>query len=226
MILKHKIIVVLDLDDTLYNEIDFLKSAYKEISDIIAKHSEITSESIFNQMMTFYNDKKNTFEEIITSTQVKNITVSDLLTIYRNHSPYIVLSKENKETLTYLKANMFKIGLITDGRSTQQRNKIKALGLEHFFDDIIISEEFGSEKPNTNNFKYFNDKYGEATYLYIGDNVKKDFIAPNTLNWYSVCLLDNGVNIHTQDMNLSKEQSPVFKINVLKDIKNVLCEII
>ncbi len=175
--------------------------------------------------MAFYNANKNAFEEIITSTQVKNIAVSDLLTIYRNHSPKIVLTKDNKDTLTYLKKNMFKIGLVTDGRSVQQRSKIKALGLECFFDDIIISEEFGSEKPNLNNFKYFTEKYGQATYLYVGDNVKKDFVAPNALDWYSICLIDNGLNIHTQNMDIKKEQAPDFKIHALKEVLDVLKQI-
>ena len=36
MMPKHKV-VVFDLDDTLYKEIDFLKSAYREISDFLCK---------------------------------------------------------------------------------------------------------------------------------------------------------------------------------------------
>jgi putative hydrolase of the HAD superfamily len=35
--------------------------------------------------------------------------------------------------LNYLKDNINQMGLITDGRSVQQRHKLKALGIEDFF---------------------------------------------------------------------------------------------
>ncbi|PNW26356.1 HAD family hydrolase [Formosa algae] len=226
MIIKDKLIVVLDLDDTLYNEIDFLKSAYKAISNLLSKHTDLSSERIFQDMMQFYSDGENAFQSIITSTQVKGITIKDLLLLYRQHSPDISLSVDNKEALQYLKAHTHKIGLVTDGRSVQQRSKIVALELEDYFDDIIISEEFGSEKPNPNNFKYYNDKYGQGQYIYVGDNVKKDFIAPNALGWHSVCLLDNGKNIHTQHINLTAAQTPKYKIKTLIELKQILNQII
>ena len=39
MILETNNVVVFDLDDTLYKEIDFLKSAFHDISEIIATNS-------------------------------------------------------------------------------------------------------------------------------------------------------------------------------------------
>ena len=37
-------VVIFDLDDTLYQEIDFLKSAFKEISDILSTEFTEVSE--------------------------------------------------------------------------------------------------------------------------------------------------------------------------------------
>ena len=33
----------------------------------------------------------------------------------------------------------------------------------------------------------------------MGDNLKKDFLTPNRLGWQTVCLRDDGRNIHKQD---------------------------
>jgi putative hydrolase of the HAD superfamily len=67
--------------------------------------------------------KKDAFLEIISKYNLKNILKEDLLKLYRNHYPSINLTSENENLLKQLKANGYKLGLITDGRSIQQRNK-------------------------------------------------------------------------------------------------------
>lgn len=218
------LVVVFDLDDTLYKEVDFLKSAYKEIAVFLSKETDKNHGVIYNNMMEYYKNGANTFKEILEFTQSKNTTVEQLITIYRNHTPNIALDVETEELLKRLKKSNVRMGLITDGRSKQQRNKIEALKLRDYFKDIIISEEFGSEKPNIRNFKYFNDKYLGCQFLYIGDNTAKDFIAPNKLGWLTVCLLDQGNNIHQQNFNVKKAQQPVFTINSISELEHILIQ--
>lgn len=226
MTTKHNIVFVFDLDDTLYKEIDYLKSAYREISRFISKNSALHENLVYDKMLAAYYNGDNPFQTVLDLVDSSEITIATLLSLYRNHQPNIVLSELHQEILNYLKTSVFKIGLITDGRSVQQRSKLKALGLTDFFDDIIISEEFGSEKPNVKNFNFYLDKYGENyKYIYIGDNTKKDFIAPNTLQWTSICLLDNGENIHKQSFDLETKLKPSFVINSLKQIPEILKQI-
>src|SRR5690606_34560020 len=107
---------------------------------------------------------------------------------YREHMPEIKLREGVIEFLEELKNHQVPLGLITDGRSISQRNKLKALKIEGFFDDIIISEEFGSEKPDPENYLYFVNKYGKRDYYYIGDNTGKDFLIPARLGWNIICI--------------------------------------
>ena len=45
------------------------------------------------------------------------------------------------------------------------------------------------------------NRYPEChDFTYVGDNLKKDFIASNTLGWLTVCLKDDGRNIHRQEV--------------------------
>ncbi|WP_083702163.1 HAD family hydrolase [Mangrovimonas sp. DI 80] len=94
--------------------------------------------------------------------------------------------------------------------------------LSNYLDDVIVSEEFGSEKPNVKNFEYFSDKYDRDAFVYVGDNVKKDPIAPNKLGWHSICLRNNGKNIHEQVFNLEKNQTPKYLINSLSELTNII----
>jgi len=215
-------ILIFDLDDTLYKEIDFLKSAFREIASKIGSRIVVDNELILSEMIDNYYKGLNVFEIIFDKYPINDFCKKDLILIYRNHIPQIGLKPNYRKLLTELKQKVFKTGLITDGRSIQQRNKLLALGLSEFFDDIIISEEFGSEKPNIENFKYFVNKYGEnVNYIYVGDNVKKDFIIPNQLGWNSICLLDNGTNIHKQDFKMEIDFLPKFFIRELTEIQNI-----
>ena len=209
MITKNKTILIFDLDDTLYKEIDFLKSAYKDIAIRLSKETTVSFDLILADMLKYYASGLNVFSKIIHVYAIKKYCVDDLITIYRNHEPHIVLPKPVENMLFRLKQTVFKVGLITDGRSVQQRNKIKALGLSDYFDDIVISEEFGSEKPNEANYVFFEERYGHAMdYIYVADNTQKDFLVPNALGWHTICLLDDEQNIHKQSFDLESDKLP------------------
>ena len=138
-------VVVFDLDDTLYKEIDFLNSAFNEIALIISSELQIESSNILSEMVGLYHAKKNVFLEILNKYNSLKYTVNDLINIYRDYKPNISLSNEVKDVLNELKFKDINLGIITDGRNRQQRNKINALGLDKYIKHIIISEDFGYE---------------------------------------------------------------------------------
>lgn len=179
----NKKYIVFDLDDTLYYELDFLKSAYKEIAQTISKNN---FEPILEQMLNLYADNEDVFGYLSLK---YSFPKDDLLKIYREHFPEVNLRKEVREILDRLQNDDVKMGLLTDGRSLTQRNKIKALGIEKYFNKIIISEEFGSEKPDEKNYRIFLEPGYE--YYYVADNPKKDFITPNILGWHTVMIEDD-----------------------------------
>lgn len=202
--------VVFDLDDTLVKEIDYLKSAFRAI----AVKVDSTNDSLFNQMLFWYQNKENVFQNI---ESLYGFSVNELKQQYRTHVPDFIQYKGVSELLLRFKEKGCFIGLITDGYSLTQRNKLKALGIEELFDLIVISEEFGSEKPNENNYKVFH-QLATKDYYYIGDNTAKDFLAPNRLGWISVCLLNNGENIHPQDFTKETVYLPQKTITDLNEL--------
>ena len=209
-------VVVFDLDDTLYKEIDFLKSGFGKIASCLQNQQ---TETVFAKMMEFYNTGRNVFASIIQEYNL-DYSITDLLNMYREHKPNIVLSSDSKELLDYLIKQGCVIGLLTDGRKTTQYNKIESLELFRYIkrSNIVISEEFGSEKPSEGNYRYFMNQYPNDEYVYIGDNLKKDFITPNRLGWQTICLIDNGQNIHKQVYNLPQDYLPQAFVVNMKDV--------
>ncbi len=206
-------IMVFDLDDTLYNELDFLKSAYCEIAQIVDHENwkllYATLISLYRSgidVFKYISDKYGTPKEILIKT-------------YREHRPQITLFEGAINLIVTIKENQGKIGVLTDGRSLSQRNKIKALGLMDCLDLLVISEELGTEKPHKNNYIIFEEQFGAGNFYYIADNFKKDFVTPNALGWDTIGLVDNGKNIHFDTFKyLQADYLPKHTILSLKEI--------
>src|SRR5690606_20485434 len=183
-------VIVFDLDDTLYNELDYLKSAYKAIALFLEPNDW---KHLYGKMFSMYRCKVNVFEFLSGKYKTE---IHSLIQMYRNHEPDIQLFDVVLDVLEAITNKSGKIGIITDGRTTTQKAKIKNLGLLKYVDAVVISDEIGSEKPTVANFKAIENALPGNSYYYIADNWDKDFIAPNALGWKSIALLDNGMNIH------------------------------
>lgn len=221
MITKHNTALIFDLDDTLYKEKSYLESAFEEISRNISISVKESSHVILEEMLRLFNNNEEVFNSIIEKFN-PNLSFQQLISIYRKHKPKIQLPIEQRRVLETLFDMKIPLGLLTDGRSEQQRNKIKALDIEKYFQKIIISEEFGSMKPCKENYIVFEEFFKTKKYIYIGDNTKKDFVSPNKLGWDSICLIDNGLNIHKQDFLLPKFHLPKYRISNFKEILNLI----
>lgn len=202
-------VVVFDLDDTLFPEMDFVRSSYREIARRHGRHLLLP--------MLEAPTPRAAFDST-------GLPIEELLSIYRNHYPSISLPWYSLYTLAMLKKRGCKLGLITDGRSVTQRNKIAALGLYRFIDDdmIFISEERGYEKITGESFREIMAANGEEnSYIYVGDNPKKDFLPGNKLGWTTVCLLGGagGEGIFEQEFDKnSKENNPTKTIYYLTEL--------
>jgi len=207
---------VFDLDDTLYHEIDFLKSAYHSI---VAEISSDPNDILYNELLNIYLSGSNPFRFLIEKFPEKNLTVEKLVYLYRNHYPIISLREGALEMLKEIKKKNGKTGIITDGRGITQRNKIQALDLGSLIDRLVISEEFGSEKPASVLYESFMDKDGGRQYYYFGDNISKDFISPKKLGWCCIGVLD-GTSIHYKKLNeYSTDFLPHIFVNKFTEIE-------
>lgn len=218
MVTRNKVIVF-DLDDTLYKEIDYLKSAYHEIADWFRDHYGIYA--LWSEMLRYYREKKDVFQEVIDFYK-RPVDKKFLMDMYHAHLPNIQLDNDTRFVLDYLKNNMgYEIAIITDGRSLTQRNKAKALGLYQYLGDeldMLVSEEHGYEKPDKYAYEMVEAFFPQCEYVYVGDNPEKDFLAPNKLGWNTICLLDDGRNIHKQNFNLSNDYLPKCRIGNMKEL--------
>ena len=218
--------ILFDLDDTLYLERDFVKSGFKTVASLIQNNNGIDKEVVFNRLLSIFNsgERKNIFDSYINEFGEINYNINELVNLYRSHVPNIHLLPGINEYLLSL-SRVYKLGLVTDGYIQTQKNKIKALGLNNIFDQILITEELGREfwKPSTVPFSKICDKLGvipmEA--IYIADNPKKDFKGPNQLRMDSIRLrLKDGEHYGSQPEN--KDFAPDIDIYSIENLKTEL----
>ncbi len=170
--------VIFDLDDTLYSEKNYVKSGYKAVSDYLGGGHE-------SRLWKYFESGKPAIDELLKELQCME-EKAEVLKVYREHTPDIHLYTGALDMIRELQSRGIKIGIITDGRPVGQRNKIKALGLDKLVDDIIITDELGGiqfRKPCDIAFRIMLTRWrmNPADVMYVGNNVAKDFQAPQQL---------------------------------------------
>lgn len=168
--------VIFDLDDTLYSEKQYIRSGYKKIAEYF------NIPDMEEEMWNSFENGGKAIDEVLKAHGLIS-KKEQALYIYRFQEPKISLYSGVGELLIRIKKKK-KIGIITDGRPEGQRAKLKALNIN--VDKVIITDELGGteyRKPNPKAFeimqKELNTEFEKM--VYIGDNIKKDFIAPQKL---------------------------------------------
>lgn len=191
--------VVFDMDDTLYKEEEYVLSGFRAIDQWVQNH--FNSIGFYDYAVELFKkgEREFIFDKGLSKMNLiydKRLILS-LVNIYRNHKPDIRLL----EDASWVLENLFrkvKLGLITDGYHVSQIQKIRALGLDTLFDSIILSDKYGRD-----NWKPSKLPYEEARLqlqcehhecVYIGDNIKKDFVTAKKLGWRTIHILrDEGI---------------------------------
>ncbi len=215
-------VIVFDLDDTLYSEYEYKLSGIRSVVDtIVALYPDWNSDDLWRSIDP---DGKDWLDRLCRHCGFNESEKQVLLWQYRLHRPTLT-PYASPDFLSDLTAPFAARALITDGRSLTQRLKLEALGLSSLFDDILVSEACASEKPDSKRFHYLQDKYAAKAdcFIYIGDNISKDFITPNALGWITIGLRPSWRNIHCHlPENFSTEYHPAFWIDSLQDLASLI----
>ncbi len=185
--------LVFDLDDTLYNEMDYVKGAFKEVSHYLSKKYFMDSDRLIQTMLKLLADKgRGRIFNDVCDIYSLNEDIDKLIEIYRNASPEISLYEDAEYVLKQCQRK-YKLGLITDGKYYVQWNKIRLLGIEKYFDYIIVTDEHGVDfcKPSIKPYVKMAENFGVTfdSMAYVGDNPRKDFFGAKQLGIYTVRII-------------------------------------
>jgi|TARA_B100001964_G_scaffold242787_1_gene318649 putative hydrolase of the HAD superfamily len=215
-------IIIFDLDDTLYREINYVKSGFRKVSKFLSYKLAINEKEINFEMLRILDKmgRGQVFDYFLEKKNIRNVSlVKKCLQIYRNHKPKIKLDNEAIKVISRLKKTAY---MVTDGNKIVQRKKIKALNIDNKFKKIFITHNYGikKSKPSVYCFKKIKDlencQWNKM--MYVGDNPFKDFVNLNTLGVNTVRLM-KGPNSR---IKINKKYDAKYKISNLLQIFNLI----
>ncbi len=182
--------VVFDLDDTLYPERDYVLSGFRAVAHWMEAQSGVHAERGYAELYTLYEQgvRGDTFNRWLAQHQL-DISIADLVTLYRAHIPVIETFPAVSNLLNTLSRH-YKLGLLSDGYLVVQQHKLSALGLSEYFDAIVFSDSLGRDawKPSPQPYQVALQQLQIAPdqAVYVGDNPLKDFLGARRAGMKSI----------------------------------------
>ncbi|MGL5692856.1 MAG: HAD-IA family hydrolase, partial [Peptostreptococcaceae bacterium] len=127
------------------------------------------------------------------------------------------LYEETEELLSYL-SEKYKIVIITNGLLSVQNNRIRNSIVNHYFDEVIISDEIKIAKPDSKIFEYALNTIkhnNKNSVLMIGDSLSSDIKGGFNFG-IDTCWFNSNQKLNNSKIN------PTFEINSLLQLKELL----
>ncbi|NYE05927.1 putative hydrolase of the HAD superfamily [Bacillus niacini] len=186
--------VLFDLDGTLLDRDEsvkkFIDHQYDRLHRIVG---HIPRETYIKRFIDLdqrgYVWKDKVYPQLVEEFQITAMTweelLQDYLSEFKNHCvPFPNLIS----TLDKLKSRDIRLGMITNGRGQFQLDNIRALGIEKYFDTILISEWEGIKKPDPEIFKRALKqlKIAAPQSIFVGDHPENDVKAAQNVGMKGV----------------------------------------
>jgi putative hydrolase of the HAD superfamily len=174
-------VVVFDLDDTLYDEMSYVRSGFRAVAAFMEQSFGVPSVDAYGVMIDSLErlGRGQVFDEALKKFSVFTQTrVKACLTVYRRHYPDIALDPEALSCFHRLRS--YPLYLVTDGNKLVQGNKVKALGLEEIMRRCFVTHRYGKQHAKPSPYLFHKicsiERTVPSKVIYIGDNPNKDFV--------------------------------------------------
>jgi putative hydrolase of the HAD superfamily len=177
--------LLIDLDDTLAPEWDFVSGGYRAVAAELAKRTGAKESEVFNWLVYDHHKygRRGVIDRIALAYGKGMLWALELVEIYRNHDPVINYYPGVQQALEKLASIGCRLGVVTDGRADIQRRKAAVLKLERLVETIVYCDDFNAPKPDPVAFKEAMRRLGgrvEETVV-VGDDPYLDIAAAETL---------------------------------------------
>ncbi|MCZ0702103.1 putative hydrolase of the HAD superfamily [Natronobacillus azotifigens] len=218
--------IILDLDDTLYCEHDYVKSGFAVVANFLAAEAKQQDHLvIYKKMIEIWMEhgRGKVFDLVCSFFSIEQVDIHQLVQLYRTHLPSITLYDDAVAFLNNQIERGVPLGLVTNGLSVMQWNKVKALKLTSYIDAIVVADDLGGQafwKPSPTPYlkalEILQITAQEA--IYVGDNPNLDFITAKKLGLETVRIIrDHGDHMNSNVPPLYQADRQIYSLLELID---------
>ena len=221
-------VIFFDIDGTLLDTSSFAELARRAaIKAMIEKGLPSTQNEAYSSLKDIIDKKGSNYNKhfnILTKKLCgeENPLLISLGAVTYQNVKFTLLRPFPKtiEMLIYLKNKGFKLGIITNGLTIKQWEKLIRLDIHDFFDEVITSEEVGFEKPEKKIFEEAMNRMNcsPENSVMIGNKFEVDILGAVNAGM-------SGILVNT-DTEISKsekvlENFDIEIINTIGELKNI-----
>lgn len=230
--------IIFDVDDTLYDQIMPFREA---VIQVFGNEYEKCTEELY---AAFRRHSDELFEasqsgeigiedmrarRIMGAAQDCGFTISRECALlfqetYGLNQRNIKLSDAIMEILDFCKEKGVKMGILTNGPSAHQRNKIKILRTDRWipWEYVYVSADIGVSKPDIAAFRYVEKhmETGAGPVYMVGDSYRNDIAGAIQAGWKSIWLN------HRMNQLGEGEAEPEYIVESEKELRDVIQKVL
>lgn len=184
-------LIVFDLDDTLYLERDFARSGFAAAGAWLQRQAGVSGLAEACCALFEAGPRTHLFDEALNRLGFATdpSLVARLVEIYRTHEPRIALAVDAARYFGG-RDGTIPSALITDGPTATQQAKVRALGLDTLLGLIVCTGSLGPGRGKPHPLAFERVEAWATPHglplVYVADNPLKDFVAPRSRGWWTV----------------------------------------
>ncbi len=218
--------VIFDLDNVLYDEKDYVYAAFHNIAQFLSGRCRFSENEVYCKLVCDFEKKGSLyprlFDDLLSDLDLDQNLVPEILRLYAAVDSKLELFPEAARVLWGLRDLGLKLALVTNAGAQIQRNKVRLLGIEKFFDAVVYARETpsGKDKPYPEAYTVALQKLGADAVeaVCVGDNPHTDFWGAKQLGMRTVRLLWG----EFKDVHLSEEFEAEIVVRYLSEVLGVV----
>jgi len=222
--------VYFDIDDTLYDTSGFAELARKAALRVMidaglpltTHEAYVLLREIIKEKGSNYDKHFNVLTKRVFGEEKPLLIALGMITYHNVKFALLRLFPDTISMLIYLKKKGYRLGVISNGLTIKQWEKLIRLGLYHFFDEVVTSEEAEVEKPNKEIFNLALNRMDCEPHMsvMVGNKFKEDIIGAITVGMSAI--LVNSQLTEAEEEFIKKEGLEVEIITDIGQIKKIL----
>ncbi|MBN1978643.1 MAG: HAD family hydrolase [Anaerolineae bacterium] len=229
--------VLFDVDDTLFDRngaqlmaLDVIAREFRdlfagvdrqELVDAFLESDRLTTLEFYGDIPTVKNIRVRRAQVFLDLLGLDGAHADALAELYVEVYPRMDAPVDGAAALVEALAPRFQLGVVSNSLPDVQYQKLATLGIRHFFECIVLSEEFGIRKPDPAIFWHAAGLLGREPEecLYVGDSYTADVVGAKRAG-LPVCWF-NPNGLHPPQVGVECD----FEVRTLAQVCEILNEV-